>query len=178
VVKKGRGFKKDERNLYNSVKEWAKGLKLSISERGALIEYIENGDYINEILRNDSRVSSFGLGYIPWYVRKIDGVMGRSFCPRDMTLERGISRSFFNKLIEIGEGGIWRDSGYVSTAFDNSHEEFGDYFLKISVSRGTGAIPVGQFSFGDEKDEILLARGLKFKNIKLEYNTLYVKVVG
>lgn len=122
----------------------------------------------------------------------IDAVMRESKLDRDVVVWRGITngqRTFGDAWNETGDntGLEFRDLSFTATGADDPEGFYGraGASMRILVPKGTGAVNMKPFAYGenDNEKELLLDRGLKYRVVRQYVHpkygrTLDVEVIG
>ncbi|KKN18321.1 hypothetical protein LCGC14_0956860 [marine sediment metagenome] len=115
-------------------------------------------------------------GEEPWgdtkvQVRALSEALDRSRIPENVMTYRGISEETFEKLMVIGEGGIYTDKGFISTSIN---KQFGTgwklAYIEIKVPKGIRGASIAQESNHSIEAELLLQRGTQFRIESINYD--------
>lgn len=158
---------------------WADGL--TKKERDELRNYTET-DFtsINRRLRTGGKLYQMSEEDFNEKVQQIDSALGKAEIPEPVVSYRGVIGDFAKKLGESKPGEVVTDLGYSSTSLregkavefagDNGISLTSNTVMRISIPAGTkGAyLNAAKISTYVGENEILLARGTKFRVIKTE----------
>lgn len=155
--------------------------QLSSAEKDAIRAYTGQGYRdINPALREhsfkyleDYRISQIGdiSSALQKYTVEEDFYVTRVFDEEALSTMMKLSPDELKGLSGQNPGTIFRDFGFVSTAADNSEENFSKNEVNtiIKVPKGTRGAYISNFSMFPEENEFLLDRGQAFRVDSLEY---------
>ncbi len=151
--------------------------RLSDAEADVIKDYSENGyEDINEALGKGS-VSEEEIAN---KISLIDSALDKFELLDDVIVYKGTYRDYFENY-EVGD--VFDIKCFYSTSFDEGVAEdfstfFGtDFMVEIKVPMGTVSAYLGYNGAYENENELLLARGLKYRVLKIEANRIFLEVV-
>lgn len=128
---------------------------------------------INRELRGydpDPNSTDFDISRIQKHIGTLDGLMAR----QSWAQETEVFRGFHSPGVEgLKPGAVLHDKGFTSTSRSRTvASEFGGgngYIMHIRLPKGSKAIDISKYSMDPFEEEILLARGSKFRVVDVDH---------